>query len=314
VVLHTSPTGLQRWRGSSLHPELQARFAMRRVLSLSLPGENWQGRLFLLDKRWMTSDDLILGEIVARQVIADMNELFMQQRLQQAAAMAERLRLARDLHDGLLQSLTGVAFQLEIAHRLLEADPQAARERLQDMQRQIAAEQCSLRVFIEELKPVPHILMHSESNLAACLEELGQRIERQWGLSVAVTVEPPKEPLPDLFRHEIYHLVQEALINAARHAQASVARVQLGTQDEQVHIVIADDGHGYPFHGRYDLAALTAMQLGPVSLQERVMALRGELMITSTESGTRLEITLPLKPGRFSSSAGPSPSAAGEGG
>jgi signal transduction histidine kinase len=310
-VLHTSANGLQRWRGSPLHPELQRRFTIGSVLSLLLRGDHWQGRLFLLDKAGMTSDNLILGEIVAHQVTADMNELFMKQRLQQTAAIEERLHLARDLHDGLLQSLTGVALQLEITHHLLEADPKAARERLQDIQRQIAAEQRSLRIFIEELKPVPHTLMHSESNLAACLEELGQQIERQWDLRVVLTVELPKEPLSDTFRHEIYHLVQEALINAARHARASAVQVQLGTQDEQVYMVVADDGHGYPFHGCYDLAALTAMQLGPVSLKERVKALRGELMITSTESGTRLEITLPLRPDRSSSSVGLGHSASG---
>ncbi len=54
------------------------------------------------------------------------------------------------------------------------------------------------------------------------------------------------------------------------------------------------DGSGFPFRGRYDLATLTAKQLGPVSLKERVASLRGELLLTSTLSGSKLEMTLPL--------------------
>jgi signal transduction histidine kinase len=64
-----------------------------------------------------------------------------------------------------------------------------------------------------------------------------------------------------------------------------------------VHIVVADDGRGFPFRGRYDLAALTKSALGPASLKARIVSLQGKLMIDSTECGTRLEFTLPLRSG-----------------
>jgi signal transduction histidine kinase len=60
-------------------------------------------------------------------------------------------------------------------------------------------------------------------------------------------------------------------------------------------IVMADNGDDYPFRGRYDLAALTERKLGPVSLQERIVSLGGGVTTDSTESGSRLKITLPLK-------------------
>jgi signal transduction histidine kinase len=66
--------------------------------------------------------------------------------------------------------------------------------------------------------------------------------------------------------------------------------------DARVRIVVADDGCGFPFHGRYDLAALIAHELGPVSLRERVDSLHGDLVLTSRPSGSRLEVTLPLYP------------------
>src|SRR4030067_454383 len=74
---------------------------------------------------------------------------------QQAAPMDERIRLARDLHDGVLQSLTGAALQLQTVGRLFAEDPQAARNRLQEIQNLLAEAQRELRFFIQRLTPRP---------------------------------------------------------------------------------------------------------------------------------------------------------------
>jgi len=80
----------------------------------------------------------------------------------------------------------------------------------------------------------------------------------------------------------------------ARHAHAQVAHVAVGVLFDKVCISVSDDGCGFPFRGRYDLAALIARELGPISLRERVAALRGELTLTSGAAGSKLEISLPL--------------------
>ncbi|HXH02444.1 MAG TPA: sensor histidine kinase [Candidatus Competibacteraceae bacterium] len=301
LTLHSSLTGFQRWRGMPLHPELQARFGIGSVLALHLHAENMQGRLFVLDKSDMTSDDLLLGEIVARQMSTELEQRYLQRCLQQAAAMEERYRLAGDLHDGLLQSLTGMALQLQTLHRLVEEDPKAARERLQDVQDLLQLEQRNLRAFILKLKPAPLDLLGESSNLAVSLKELGSRIERYWGLPVILTLDPAISRIRQPLGHEIHRIVQEALINAARHASASVAEVEVGVHDGRVHIVVADDGRGFPFRGRYDLATLSARQMGPVALRERVASRGGQMVIDSSEAGARLDINLPLD-GRGASS------------
>jgi signal transduction histidine kinase len=265
---------------------------------LRLHGDTVAGHLFLLDKPGVTSDDLILGAIVAREVVARMELFFLSQRLQQAAAAEERIRLARDLHDGVLQSLAGAALQLETVRRLLDQDPQAARERLLDLQRQLAAEQRDLRFLIQKLKPAPLSLSEPDFNLAARLRELGAQIERQWGLSVVLRLEPLVTEIPAALAHDLYFIVHEALINAARHAQATTVHVTLSREDTQVHLTVADNGRGFPFHGHYDLATLTALSLGPVVLKERIASLGGSLIIDSTDAGAWLHITLPLtRPG-----------------
>ena len=271
---------------------------MGAVLALGLKGEGFEGRLFALDKAGMTSDDLVLGGIVAHQVVARMDHFYLLQRLQQVAATEERIRLARDLHDGVLQSLTGAALQLATASHLVKGDPEAARERLAEVQRLIAAEQRDLRSFVQQLKPAPLAPLEVEASLMARLKETAHRMERQWGLHVTLDVRPIDGGISEGLSHEIYHMVHEALINTARHAGASTGRVEIAAEGDRVRVVVSDDGKGFPFHGRYDHAALTALRLGPVSLRERVAALGGSLTIDSSEAGARLEIWLPLvRPG-----------------
>lgn len=296
LSFRTSPDGLQHWRGAPLHPLFQARFSIGPVLSLRLQGQAVRGRLFCLDGPGMTSDDLVLGEIVARQVAARMDHFYLLQRLRQSAVMEERIRLARELHDGVLQSLTGAALQLQTIRRLFEWDPQAAQDRLLEIQRLIADEQRDLRFFIQELKPAPLGPPEADSSLAARLDELSERIERHWGLRVEVKLERPEARIPEALVREIYRIVHEALVNAARHAHASAAQVELGLQGDQVRLSVADNGRGFRFHGTYDHATLTEMKLGPVMLKERIASLRGSLAIHSTESGARLDIILPLAP------------------
>ena len=90
--------------------------------------------------------------------------------------------------------------------------------------------------------------------------------------------------------------MSEAIVNAARHAKASTVRVELDVGEPRIDIVIADNGHGFPFRGRYDHLALKAGRLAPVTLGERVEALQGTLMIDSSETGARLEIVVPRRP------------------
>jgi len=84
------------------------------------------------------------------------------------------------------------------------------------------------------------------------------------------------------------------VINAARHSGASVVRVGLWVEPKEVRIEVTDDGHGFPFAGEYDLPALAAAGLGPVSLRERIASLGGSLRLRSSQEGSDLEMTVPL--------------------
>jgi signal transduction histidine kinase len=277
-----------------LHAALQERLSPQALLSIPWKGENASGHLLVLDKPRMNADDLMLAEITAQGIAARFDHHFFLRQLQQAAALEERVRLSRDLHDGLLQSLTGAALQLETVQRLLEADPQTARQRLLEVQHLIAGEQRDLRTQVQQLKPLAGDLSAEPFELNARIEELAERIRTQWKVSVEVGITPSISRIKGGVGREIYFLVHEGLINAVRHSGASDINAELLFTADGVRIVITDNGHGFPFNGFYDNDALFAMKRGPVTLKERTASLGGTLSIDSQSSGSRLDIALPL--------------------
>jgi len=218
------------------------------------------------------------------------------QRLQQLAATRERTRLARDLHDNVLQSLAVAGLNLEAAMQGLEVNPEVARGQMRGVQDLIVREQRELRSFIEELKLAT--LVPGDFKFGHLLQQLVKTVEQQWHLRVELKLDDLEAPLPAVLAREIYQIIREGLVNVARHAHASVVQVELKADDHNARVTVSDNGCGFPFRGHYDDAALTSTGLGPAVIKSRVAALGGTLNIDSSESGARLEVTLPLSSSR----------------
>lgn len=287
------------WRGEPVAPELARRFAIGRVASWPFRAERVEGRLFALDRRAFGRDHLVLGEIVARRIGADLDRFHVARQVESGAVAEERLRLAWDLHDGLLQSLTGIAFQLQaLARRLADDDdPAVARGELASIQRLIAADQRDLRFFIEELKPASASPTAGEADLSARFAELRERLDRLCGLSVEISQDGAPGELPAYLARQLYRLLREALFNVARHAGASAVRVEIRRGAHALEVTVTDNGRGFPFKGRFEHDELKRQKLGPVSLKERIGALGGSLAIDSADGRTRLEMSLPVVAG-----------------
>jgi signal transduction histidine kinase len=294
--------------GEPVEESLRRRFTVAEAASWSVRGEIVQGSLFVFADHGadhgnnrgggFKPDHLVLGEIAAQRVAAELDQFYLTRRLRTAAVTEERVRLACDLHDGMLQSLTGTALQLQALARLMEDDLPAARAQLREVQRLIASDQRDLRFFIEELKPMPRTLGDPQ-DFRDRLADLADRLKRLWDLNVSFELD-----LPDLdarpseaFLRQLYRLLREALFNVARHAEASTVRVEVSRQDQALNVTVTDDGRGFPFTGRYDHAELIRRKLGPVSLKERISALGGSLAIDSHPGRTRLEMRLPARGG-----------------
>jgi len=277
-----------------LNAALRDRFNIRAVQSWPMAGELVQGRLFALNKVRMRLDDLVLGELVARLAVARLDSLYVLERLRDAAALEARVRVARDLHDSLLQAQTGLALQLIVARRMLDKDPVIGRTRLEDIQRSLERGELEMRSFIRRLRPSEDSNGHAKySRLSERLETLRRRLSQRWDVNVVLRLQGA-DSLSGAMAEDVYRLVHEGSLNAARHADASLIKIDLTVEQDSLRLGIGDDGHGFPFQGTYNLAALSKMRQGPLTLRERVESLRGDLLLRSNESGTQILITLPL--------------------
>jgi signal transduction histidine kinase len=295
LVVRGPETTARRWYGAAVNPELVERFEMTSVVAAPLPGETLRGWLLLTDKRPLTLDDLGLGRIVAGMVASRLDLHYLLQRLRGAAATEERIRLARDLHDGVMQSLTGIALRLAALQRQLGDPPGQALQSIEEIRGLIALEQQDLRFFIDELKPAPAVSTPGQPTLGGRLEDLRSRVEREWNLRVELPGPEAWSGVRDGLGREIYLIVREAVVNAVRHGGARRVAVQAHPVDRsRLALDIADDGRGFPFHGKLALADLLSRNLGPRSICERVAGLRGLLALESSPAGSRLIVELPL--------------------
>jgi signal transduction histidine kinase len=296
-IVILSDNGFRYRSGRPLNERLRARFNIKSVQSWPLTGELIQGRLFALDKARMRIDELVIGELVARLAVSRLDNLYLLDRLRETAALEARVRVARDLHDSLLQAQTGAALQLLVARRLLDSDPVGGRVRLEDVQRLLERGELDMRSFIRRLRPEEGSKAPiAYSHLSERLEGLRKRIARQWDVKLVMRLQGADQ-LSGPIVEDVYRLAQEGAINAARHADPSIIKLDLTVEHDKLRIGIADDGQGFPFQGTFDLSTLNELNKGPQTLRERVAALNGDLILRSHEAGTQLLITLPLAAG-----------------
>jgi len=289
-----SPRGVETWQGVPIDGRLRDRFNIRAVAAWPLRGDTFRGWLFCLDRPAFSLQDVAVGDVVADLASARLSQAYLVQKLRETVVTTERVRLARDLHDGVLQTLTGAALQLQAARRNLPLDPVAAEERLSQVQRIIAAGQNDLRFFINQLGPQRAAETSGPVDLRGRVHELADRIRRQWGVPVTVATEPELLAIPDLLVSDLFLLIHEALVNAARHARASAIQLAILREAHQISIAVADDGQGFPFSGKYTLADLAREQIGPRTLRERVLSLGGTMQLETGDGGSRVRLTVPL--------------------
>ncbi|GII67214.1 hypothetical protein Skr01_72990 [Sphaerisporangium krabiense] len=192
-----------------------------------------------------------------------------------AAREEERRRLRRDLHDGLGQTLSGLAMTLHIARASLRRSPVEAEVLLTDLGVGMEAVTGDLKQLVYGLRP-PAL---DDLGLAGAIRGLAGPDP-----AVTVTAEGDLDDLPAAVEVAAYRIVQEALTNARRHAGGTSIRIGL-TRGEDLRVTIADDGPGIPAGRRAGV--------GLSSMRERATELGGTCVLTSTPEGTTVEARLP---------------------
>ncbi|MGN9843571.1 sensor histidine kinase [Nonomuraea sp. H19] len=191
----------------------------------------------------------------------------------------ERRRLRRDLHDGLGQTLSAMAMTINMARLSLKKSPDAADELLRELHSGMNAVTADIRELVYGLRP-------------PALDDLGldgavRRLAGQSPAAVEVSIEGSLSDLPAAVEVAVYRIVQEALTNIGKHADASFVRIALQREPSGIRVLIADDGKGLP--GSYRAG------VGLGSMRERAAELGGICVIGSEPgAGTRVEVMLPL--------------------
>lgn len=277
---------------SLVNQNLRNDYHIGAAVSLPVRGDTIEGRVFLLDAGNSTPEMLLVGEAIGALVAAQFDSATRMESQARDAVADERMRVARDLHDGLLQSFTGVVLRLETVHSILEENPDQARNMLTEVQASIMADQRELRAYVEKLGPRHRAEM--KFDFRGRLDEWRERFEKQWNVSVRFDGERLDPLVAELLGHETLRLIQEAVTNSAKHGGASAVDVNLTTRDGRMIIEVSDNGGGFPFHGRRTLEEIRGGAGGPGVLAQRVAALNGDLIVESGENGARIEISVPL--------------------
>jgi PAS domain S-box-containing protein len=200
--------------------------------------------------------------------------------LEEAAATAERERLARDLHDAVTQSLFSVASIAEALPRVWERDPEEGWRALDELRRLTQGALAEMRAMLLELRPAAL----TEQGLGALLRQLTDAMMGRTRMPITTTVVGDCE-VPDDVQIALYRIAQEALNNVIKHARASQAKLSLHCQPGQVRLSIGDDGLGF------DLESAQAHQLGLDIMRERAEAIGASLGIESQPGhGSRVEV------------------------
>lgn len=263
------------------HPELTDFLGMPIIDGTEIIGE-----LFLANKNtpggFTAQDQELLRLLAAHAAIALVNARLYESN-RQLSIMAERNRIARELHDAVTQKLFSLRLTAESAATLLDRDPKRAAAEL-DTIRQLAAQATGeLRAIVVDLRPVDlagdglHVALRKQADLLNRVHEASVRYRGE-----AVCVSQARQ-------EAAYRIAQEALHNALRHGNPTTVLVSLSTEDGRAVLEVSDNGAGFD-----TTAENAASRLGLTSMRERAHAVGGSLTVKSAPgAGATVRLAVP---------------------
>jgi two-component system, NarL family, sensor kinase len=262
-------------QGLRYHASIPLYFQQKPLGIINVTGPSW---------RKLTGDELRLLSTIADQVGIAIDRARLADQSAQGARAEERARIAREIHDTLVQGLTAIGLNLEGALAQLADSPERARERLQralDVSRESLEE---ARRSVLDLRAMPL----AGRPLGEALAALGRRFTSETGIRVHVRA-PAESSFAFRVEAELLRITQEALANVRRHARAGAVEIRLSRLLGRLTLSIRDDGQG--FRAR----RAPGSGVGILGMQERARVLGGGLRVTSRPGhGTTVRASIPL--------------------
>ncbi len=199
--------------------------------------------------------------------------------------LAERNRIAREIHDTLAQGFVAVSVQLQVASRLLASAPAVAQQHLSQAQELVKSGLDDARRAIWQLRSQSA----DESDFASKLIKAVDRVTTSSTATAKVNVQGSYRPLPEQTEDQLLRIAQEAVTNAVRHAEPSRIDVELRFAEKSVELIVADDGRG--FDGQ--APSMREGHYGLTGMRERAEQIGGKLTVSSKKGqGTRVQVEL----------------------
>jgi signal transduction histidine kinase len=217
-----------------------------------------------------TADQISLFKSIADQLGGAIANAYLFQRAEDTAVIAERNRLARDLHDAVTQTLFSASMIADVIPKIWEKRPEEGRKRLEELRQLTRGALSEMRTLLVELRPTAL----EDTDLTDLIRHQINAFIARARVEVNYICHSTHNPLPEI-KEMTYRIAQEALNNIAKHAEASSVMVELNSQIDQLELIIQDNGRGF------DLESGQLEGLGLGIMAERANALGAQFQINS---------------------------------
>jgi len=282
------------FQGERRGPAVAALGAVALIVATAIRGDApSEGGLLALYEVVFALASLAIGLIVGRLRTTESASRLRARDLSRRTLQDERdvrRRVAQSIHDGPVQELIGLDMVLSAAAHAAEGGDSARANALIQEARELAERNVrALRDEIVDLGPYAF----EELSFATAIENCMPMWRRRYGFEVLASIEAVE--LPAETAGELFRIVQEAVVNAGRHAEADAVSISLRRLDLGVELRVTDDGKG--FVGSPPLGPAEPGHLGLASMRERAELLEGNLDIESSDRGTKVVVLAPLQQG-----------------
>ncbi len=267
-----------------LNPDVRRRISIQSYLGVPLMVKDKPlGLLVATDKLdgLLTGDDERILTLLASSAVIGLENARLYEEAEQHAALEERARLARELHDAVTQTLFSASLIAEILPQIWESDPEEGRRRLEELRRSTRGALAEMRTLLLELRPTALL----ETDTGELFKYLVNAFSGRARVPAQLAIEGAYL-LPGEIKIGLYRIAQEALNNIVKHTDAEHVTLRLRCHPERVELSICDDGTGF------DPGDVTAEHLGLRIMKERAADMGADLSINSSPGqGTAIRVS-----------------------
>jgi signal transduction histidine kinase len=285
----TRPTALS----DAEEPSFLARSRCRSLISVPLSSqEGARGRLLLgRSHSSFTHEDVSFCRTLTAQAAVVLDNILLQAKAEDLAVAEERARIARDIHDGFVQSMASIDVGIEVCRQTGRRTPDKLSDELASLQQTVKQGYREARRYLE--------LLRDQTPRGPAIHEATRDLVREFRERADIDIELETDVIDLAAAHglgfEVLQIIREGLTNISRHSGADHAFVGVLSENGEIKITVRDDGSGFPAARSDGEMGELPSAAAPWSIRERVEALGGRLRLCSgAGQGSEITVHLPI--------------------